>query len=172
MFSFTLTWQALTNQRLSNLRSGTPVLLYLFLNLLPYQNICMCWWSRKYLTCFLKIIVFWVSFSMIMIFLISAWYYACNMLEEVKSTYNVCLTPQHYVFSLCDICPTDVKHLYAAFLVIIYYSFSSLFVFLSKKRLVQDGLVVKALDYQSRGPVFKTTGWLQGWLSLSSFRGW
>ena len=82
------------------------------------------------------------------------------MLEEVKSTYNVCLTPQHYVFSLCDICPTDVKHLYAAFLVIIYYSFSSLFVFLSKKRLVQDGLVVKALDYQSRGPVFKTTGWL------------
>ena len=24
------------------------------------------------------------------------------------------------------------------------------------------GLVVKALDYQSSGPVFKTTGWLQG----------
>ena len=32
-------------------------------------------------------------------------------------------------------------------------------------------LVVKALDSQSRGPVFKTTGWLQGRLSLSSFRG-
>ena len=27
------------------------------------------------------------------------------------------------------------------------------------------------LDSQSRGPVFKTTGWLQGWLSLSSFWG-
>ena len=29
---------------------------------------------------------------------------------------------------------------------------------------------VKALDSQSMGPVFKTTGWLQGRLSLSSFR--
>ena len=33
------------------------------------------------------------------------------------------------------------------------------------------GQVVKALDSQSRGPVFKTTGWLQGRRSLSSFRG-
>ena len=32
-------------------------------------------------------------------------------------------------------------------------------------------LVVKALDSQSRGPVFKTAVWLQGRLSLSSFRG-
>ena len=35
----------------------------------------------------------------------------------------------------------------------------------------EAGLVVKALDSQSRGPVFKTTGWLQGRLSLPSFRG-
>ena len=34
-----------------------------------------------------------------------------------------------------------------------------------------NGLAVKALDSQSRGPVFKTAGWLQGRLSLSSFRG-
>ena len=34
-----------------------------------------------------------------------------------------------------------------------------------------SGLVVKALRSQSRGPVFKTTRWLQGWLSLSSFQG-
>ena len=34
-----------------------------------------------------------------------------------------------------------------------------------------NGLVVKALNFQSRGPVFKTTGWSQGWLSLSSFQG-
>ena len=34
-----------------------------------------------------------------------------------------------------------------------------------------SGLVVKALVSQSRGPMFKTTGWLQGRLSLSSFRG-
>ena len=31
--------------------------------------------------------------------------------------------------------------------------------------------MVKVLDFQSRGPGFKTTGWLQGQLSLSSFRG-
>ena len=34
-----------------------------------------------------------------------------------------------------------------------------------------NGLVVKALDSQSRGLVFKTTGWLQGWLIPSSFGG-
>ena len=34
-----------------------------------------------------------------------------------------------------------------------------------------NGLVVKALDSQSKGPVFKTTGWFQGRLSRSSFRG-
>ena len=33
------------------------------------------------------------------------------------------------------------------------------------------GLVVKALDSQSRGPGFKSTGWLQGQLGLSSFQG-
>ena len=36
---------------------------------------------------------------------------------------------------------------------------------------ILNGLVVKALDSQSRGSVFKTTGWLQGRLNLSSFRG-
>ena len=35
---------------------------------------------------------------------------------------------------------------------------------------ISNGLVVKALDSQSRGPVLKTTGLLQGRLSLSSFR--
>ena len=34
-----------------------------------------------------------------------------------------------------------------------------------------SGLVVKVLDSQSRGPMFKTTGWLQSRLSLSSFQG-
>ena len=35
---------------------------------------------------------------------------------------------------------------------------------------MSGGLVAKSLDSQSRGLVFKTTGWLQGRLSLSSFR--
>ena len=43
---------------------------------------------------------------------------------------------------------------------------------IEEKNIHFDGLVVKVLDFQSRGPVFKTTGWLQGWLSLSSFWGW
>ena len=34
-----------------------------------------------------------------------------------------------------------------------------------------NGVVVKALDSQSRGPTFKTTGCLQGQLSFLSFRG-
>ena len=37
--------------------------------------------------------------------------------------------------------------------------------------LWSSGLVVKALDSQSRDPVLNTTWWLQGRLSLSSFRG-
>ena len=34
-----------------------------------------------------------------------------------------------------------------------------------------NDLVVKVLDSQSKGSVFKTTGWLQGRPSLSPFRG-
>ena len=34
-----------------------------------------------------------------------------------------------------------------------------------------NGLVVRALDSQSKGLVFKTTGWLQGWLRFLSFQG-
>ena len=42
------------------------------------------------------------------------------------------------------------------------------FIFL--KWLFENCLAVKALDSQSRGPGFKTTGWLRGQLSLSFFR--
>ena len=35
----------------------------------------------------------------------------------------------------------------------------------------QGSILHLMLDYQSRGPVFKTTGWVQGQLSLSSFWG-
>ena len=38
--------------------------------------------------------------------------------------------------------------------------------------LWSNGLVVNAVDSQSRSTVFKTIGWLQDWLSLSSFWGW
>ena len=37
--------------------------------------------------------------------------------------------------------------------------------------LWSNGLVVKALDSKSKGHVFQTIGWLQGRLSLPSFRG-
>ena len=33
---------------------------------------------------------------------------------------------------------------------------------IEEKNIHFDGLVVKVLDFQSWGPVFKTTGWLQG----------
>ena len=35
--------------------------------------------------------------------------------------------------------------------------------------LRSNGLMVRVLDSQSRGPMLKTTGWLQSWLNLSSF---
>ena len=47
----------------------------------------------------------------------------------------------------------------------------NLAVFVKHRFLFLLSLVFKVLDSQSRGPVFKTTGWLQGRLSLSSFRG-
>ena len=56
-----------------------------------------------------------------------------------------------------------------------YYSFlqdGSTDTTVSEQELIYaNGLVVKLLDSQSRGPMFKTTGWLQGRLSLSFFRG-
>ena len=42
---------------------------------------------------------------------------------------------------------------------------------LIKRIIKSNGLVVKALDSQSRGSMFKITGWLQHRLSLSSLRG-
>ena len=49
--------------------------------------------------------------------------------------------------------------------------FNFVFILGCSRYSCSSGLVVKSLDSWSRGPVFKTTGWLQGWLSLSSFRG-
>ena len=52
------------------------------------------------------------------------------------------------------------------------FFFSFIFFFFIKKcnpRWLR--FLVKVLDFQSRGPMFKTTGWLQGWLSLLSFWG-
>ena len=46
------------------------------------------------------------------------------------------------------------------------------FLLLAFLAFLSNGLVVKALDSKSRGPMFKATVWLQGQLSLSSFRGW
>ena len=46
-----------------------------------------------------------------------------------------------------------------------------LFIYIYIFFLWSNGLVVKMMDSRSRGSVFKTTGWLQGRLSLSSFRG-
>ena len=80
-------FQALTNQFLSNVRSRTPVSKYFFVYVLSNQNTCMCCWSKKYLICFfIGIVFFWVSRSVLMVFLISALYCACNMLKIVEST--------------------------------------------------------------------------------------
>ena len=54
-------------------------------------------------------------------------------------------------------------------LSLFFFFFSSFSVTTSKKWY--NGLVVKALDSQSRSPKLKTTEWLQGQLSLLSFRG-
>ena len=79
--------QALANQFLSNVLSHIPVLKYLFVNILPYQNMCTCLLIYVclllYLTIiFMSIVFLWVRLSMFMVFLISVLYYACNMLEE------------------------------------------------------------------------------------------
>ena len=47
----------------------------------------------------------------------------------------------------------------------------SLVCWLFWNKLKYNGLVVKAMDSRSRGPIFKTTERLQGRLSLSSFLG-
>ena len=40
------------------------------------------------------------------------------------------------------------------------------------KWVILKSKVFKSLDFQSRGHVFKTNGWLQGQISFSSFQGW
>ena len=81
--------QVFTKQLLSNVRLRTPVLQYLFVNLLWYENICTCQWSRKYLThFFISIVPIWVSLGMLMVFL-SPLQYACNMRIYIKIGINI-----------------------------------------------------------------------------------
>ena len=53
--------QALTNLLLNDVRSRTPILQYLFVKVLPYQNIYTCSYSRKCLTRFSISTVFFLS---------------------------------------------------------------------------------------------------------------
>ena len=82
-----MSYQALTNQLLSNVHSRTPVLQNLFVNVLPYEDILYILMKQKtsYML-FYKHNVFRVSLIMLMVFLISALYYTYNMLEIVEST--------------------------------------------------------------------------------------
>ena len=58
-----------------------------------------------------------------------------------------------------------------------FFSQHSIVVHVHYKHLIvtiylwRNGLVVRALDSQFKGTRFKTTGWLKGQLSLSSFLG-
>ena len=81
---------------------------------------------------------------------------------------------------LCSIVIQNIEILYMGPVMFIITCFSEWKIFHKDKInhvhvynacLWSNGLVVKALDSQSRGPVFKTTEWLQGRLSLSSFQG-
>ena len=62
-------------------------------------------------------------------------------------------------------------HVQGGILVLIFDSRKSESVLWIPSPLWSNGLVVMVLDSQSRGPMFKTTGRLQGRLNLSSFRG-
>ena len=55
-------------------------------------------------------------------------------------------------------------------LLVFLIPYMSLALNISKEK-TKTYLVIKALDSQSRGPVFKTTRWLQGLRSLPSFLG-
>ena len=61
------------------------------------------------------------------------------------------------------------KRIYwTAYYIVLFFSIQHF----GKLEVNLNGLVVKVLDSQSRSLMVKTIGWLQGRLSLSSFRGW
>ena len=68
------------------MRSRTPALQYLLLNVLPYQITVPVHKAENVLQAFYKHIVFWICVKMFMVFLILALHYASNMLEIVGST--------------------------------------------------------------------------------------
>ena len=57
---------------------------------------------------------------------------------------------------------------WTAYYIVLFFSIQNF----GKLGVNLNGLVVKVLDSQSRSLMVKTIGWLQGWLSLSSFQGW
>ena len=100
--------QDLTYQLLSSVHSRTPILL--FVNVIPYQNICTCWWSRKNLThYFTSILFFWISLSMLIVFVISVIYYACNMLAWNSRMY-IKVGTQTFVWHLNILCTFTLRN--------------------------------------------------------------
>ena len=88
------------------------------------------------------------------------------ILHYSSSIYVAPLKKVHYMIDCMTVqCVTEV--FFKNILAIVDFHFQSgLFL-----NLHVNGLVVKALNCQSKGPWFETSGWLQGRLSLSSFRG-
>ena len=55
---------------------------------------------------------------------------------------------------------------WTAYCIVLFFSMQHF----EKLGLNLNGLLVKVLDSQTRSAVFKTIGWLQGWLSLLFFQ--
>ena len=85
--------------------------------------------------------------------------------QSVIEALNLHLACNNYIFNNKNYLQTDGttqgSHMFCSYADLALETFETW----------SNGLVVKVLDSQSRGPVIKTTGWLQGRLSLSSFQG-
>ena len=132
--------QALRNKPLSNVRSHSPVLQNLFVNILSYQNICTCWLSRKYLTCFFVIILFFCQaqyvygfshfsliFCMDICIHVLCLQYAWNCRIYIKWVHKHSFdAPKFNVLLLWDICNLFNKNYYffnTLFLVYLFWKF-------------------------------------------------
>ena len=97
----------------------------------------------------------------------SKFLYECLKSDE-KMTFSTGLTCPRFIWFF-----NEVKSIFEKLYKKLTLDDHMLLVLMKLKATEQwsNGLVVKAAGSQSKRPVFKATVWLQGWLSLSSFRG-
>ena len=136
------------------------------------SNFDVCYMAQKTQSYNIDILYIFLFFIFIYLFIFLLNYYAIGV--HLRYILLLAIKIMKYLYvSFLQFCINNIhitlKNIYTNADLKIWYCFHPYKKAMYQRYHIIPGLVVKALDSQSRSLVFKTTRWLQGQLSLSSF---